>query len=129
MGSESVSVLSVPAEDSSVCLPASEAEESSVIIEWDDYQPLIELIHPSFKSAQLLPASLPIVADPTIMPAPCAASRLAPTENELRPALTTENEHRLAPMNRLTKQNSIRRALPEPLPIVHLRLAPFRPPE
>ncbi|MCP4603334.1 MAG: hypothetical protein GY847_22925, partial [Proteobacteria bacterium] len=107
---ESVPVPPVSVEATPVPVPVSESEESSIVIEWDDQQPLIELVCSSSESAQSFPVPLSIDADPTTMPALCAA-------------------HRPAPTNRLTEQNSIRRALPEPLPIACYRLLPFHSPE
>ncbi len=116
---KSISILPVRAQETPVhtSAPMSEPEQSSVDIEWDDSQPLIELVHPPSESAPLVLASLPIVAD--LMLAPCAASRLAPTENE----------HRLAPTDGLNEQNIVHRPIAEPSLIARYRLVPFCPPE
>ncbi len=116
---ESVSVPPISVEVMPVLASAPDSQESSVVIEWDDQQPLIELIHPSSESAPFPFVPPPIVADSTVMSAPHATARPAPTENE----------HHLAPTNRLTEQNSTHRAFPEPTPIPRYCLAPFRPPE
>ncbi|MCP4606511.1 MAG: hypothetical protein GY847_39385, partial [Proteobacteria bacterium] len=102
-----VSVLSVSSEPVPAPTTVPDLPESSIVIEWDDQQPLIELIHPSAESAPSFPVSPPIVAD-SVMSAPRATACLAPTENE----------HRLARTEGLNKPNFARRALPEPLPIV-----------
>ncbi len=119
----SVPIQSVIAESVPVHapVPAPESEQSSVIIEWDDLQQPIGFHRIPSESAELrsIRSSSDIV--PIAMHKHSVASR---------PALVTENEHHLAPMDRLNEQNSVvsdRRAFLGPLPIVHLRLVPFHP--
>ncbi len=115
-------------------VPAPEPEESSVeIIKWDDLQQPIGFLRSTSEPAELHPAPQSTVIGLTAMLEQLVASHPAlMTENEQCPAPTSQNEHRPAPMDGLTEQNSIvsiRRIYPEPLPTVHLHLIPFRPPE
>ncbi len=101
-------------------LPVPDLPETSVVIEWEEQQP-IELIR---SLAELVPAPLVLPpnavnhSNPT-MSAPSAAACSAPVVNERRLARTEGR----------SEFNSARRTLPEPLPIVRFRLAPNRPPE
>ncbi|MCP4604721.1 MAG: hypothetical protein GY847_30070, partial [Proteobacteria bacterium] len=84
-------------------------EESTVAIDWNDNQPIIELIRSSPEPAQVPSVPLPNALRAISSPAP------------------TENEHRLAPMNRLNEPNTVSRVHAEPSSIARYRIAPFHP--